>query len=224
MTAIREHEPPGAADAAHRPDRIEARFLTSAPTLHECPPEDLPEVAIVGRSNAGKSSVLNQLTRDRQLARTSKTPGRTQLLNFFATSLGGRLVDLPGYGYARVAKTQRHVWANHVDAYLANRDQLVATVLVMDIRHPFEAFDVMMVEWALRSNLPMHVLLNKADKLKYGAQQGALRAARKRLAGALFTVQLFSAQTGLGRDEAIEALSRWLTPALSRAAGDERAG
>lgn len=224
MTGIGEHEPLDNVDAGRRPDRIEARFLTSAPTLRECPSEDLPEVAIVGRSNAGKSSVLNQLTRNRQLARTSKTPGRTQLLNFFETSLGGRLVDLPGYGYARVAKTQKHVWENHVDAYLANREQLAATVLVMDIRHSFEAFDVMMVEWAQQSDLPMHVLLNKADKLKHGAQQDTLRAARKRLVGGLFTVQLFSAQTGLGRDEAIERLTRWLTPILSRASGDEQAG
>ena len=216
MTVLREHGPNEVAGAGRR-DRIVARFLTSAPTLHECPPEQLPEVAIVGRSNAGKSSVLNQLTRNRQLARTSKTPGRTQLLNFFDTSLGGRLVDLPGYGYARVAKTQKHVWENHVEEYLARREQLVATVLVMDIRRPFEPFDVMMIEWTLRSRLPMHVLLNKADKLKHGAQQETLRAARRRLSDARFTVQLFSAQTGLGRDEAIETLTRWLTPALSRA-------
>jgi GTP-binding protein len=202
-----------------RPDRIVARFLTSAPTLRECPPDDLPDVAIVGRSNAGKSSVLNQITRNRQLARTSKIPGRTQLLNFFDTTLGGRLVDLPGYGYARVAKSQKHVWENHVDAYLAGREQLVALVLVMDIRHLFEPFDVMMIEWTEQSNLPMHVLLNKADKVKHGAQQLALRTARGRLAGDRFTVQLFSAQTGLGRDEAIETLTRWLTPTLSRAEG-----
>jgi len=162
--------------------------------------------------------VLNQLTRDHHLARTSKTPGRTLLLNYFDTSLGGRLVDLPGYGYARVAKTQKHVWENHVEEYLANREQLVATVLVMDIRHPFEPFDLMMIEWTQQSRLPMHVLLNKADKLKHGAQQEALRAARRRLSDTQFSAQLFSAQTGLGRDEAIEVLSRWLTPELSRAA------
>jgi len=219
VTRIREHEPRADADVDRKPDRIVARFLTSAPTLRECPRENLPEVAIVGRSNAGKSSVLNQLTRNRHLARTSKTPGRTQLLNFFETSPGGRLVDLPGYGYARVAKTQKHVWENHVDAYLAGRKQLVATVLVMDVRHPFEPFDVMMIEWTEQSRLPMLVLLNKADKLKHGARQHALRAARRRLSDAQFSVQLFSAQTGLGRDEAIDVLSRWLTPELSRTAG-----
>jgi GTP-binding protein len=195
-----------------RPDRIVAHFALSAPTLDECPHEGLPEVAIAGRSNSGKSSVLNQLTRNRQLARTSKTPGRTQLLNFFTTSLGGRLVDLPGYGYARVAKSQKHVWEDNVEAYLAQRGDLVALVLVMDVRRPFESFDVMMIEWAQRAEMPMHVLLNKADKLKHGAQTLALRDAKKRLTSPLFTVQLFSAQTGLGRDEAIDTLTRWLTP------------
>lgn len=219
VTGIRE---PAPRVEDPRADRIVASFLTSAPTLLDCPSENLPEVAIVGRSNAGKSSVLNQLTRNRQLARTSKTPGRTQLLNFFATSLGGRLVDLPGYGYARVAKTQRRVWEDHVEAYLANRKQLIATVLVMDIRHPFEAFDTMIVEWAQRSRLPMLVLLNKADKLKHGAQRAALSAASRRLPDAWFTVQLFSAQNGLGRDAAIATLTPWLTPALGCATPDAR--
>ncbi len=201
-----------------RPDRIVAHFVLSAPTLNECPPEGVPEVAVAGRSNSGKSSVLNQLTRNRQLARTSKTPGRTQLLNFFATSLGGRLVDLPGYGYARVAKSQKHLWEDNVEEYLAHRHDLVAVVLVMDVRRPFEPFDLMMIKWAQHTELPMHVLLNKADKLKHGAQTLALRGARQRLASPLFSLQLFSAQTGLGRDEAIDTLSRWLTPAADAVA------
>ena len=204
-----------------RPDRIVAHFLTSAPTLKECPPSGVPEVAVAGRSNSGKSSVLNQLTRNRQLARTSKTPGRTQLLNFFETSLGGRLVDLPGYGYARVAKTQKHIWEDNVEAYLARREDLVGVVLVMDIRHLFEPFDVMMINWAIRTGLSTHVLLNKADKLKHGARIQALRIAHKRLEAPPFSVQLFSAQTGLGRDEAIEKLTAWLTPASVREANDE---
>jgi len=195
-----------------RPDRIVAHFLKSAPTLDECPAPGLPEVAVAGRSNSGKSSVLNQLTRNRQLARTSKTPGRTQLLNYFDTSLGGRLVDLPGYGYARVAKSQKHVWEDNVESYLARREDLVGVVLVMDIRHPFEPFDIMMIDWAIHTGLPMHVLLNKADKLKHGACVNALRSARARLTQPHFSLQLFSAQTGLGRDEAIELLSVWLTP------------
>jgi len=195
-----------------RPDRIVAHFVTSAPTLKECPEPAVPEVAIAGRSNSGKSSVLNQLTRNRQLARTSKTPGRTQLLNFFETSLGGRLVDLPGYGYARVAKSQKHLWEDNVEEYLARREGLVAIVLVMDIRHLFEPFDVMMIDWVRQTNLSMHVLLNKADKLRHGASTSALRAARQRLASPQFSLQLFSALTGLGRDEAIAKLSSWLTP------------
>ena len=195
-----------------RPDRIVAHFLTSAPTLKECPPPVVPEVAIAGRSNSGKSSVLNQLTRNRQLARTSKTPGRTQLLNFFETNEGGRLVDLPGYGYARVAKSQKRIWEDNVEEYLARRENLVAIVLVMDIRHLFEPFDVMMIDWARHTQLPMHVLLNKADKLRHGAATSALRAAKQRLASPQFSFQLFSALTGVGRDEAIEKLSAWLTP------------
>jgi len=201
-----------------RPDRIVAHFLTSAPTLNECPPAGVPEVAVAGRSNSGKSSVLNQLTRNRQLARTSKTPGRTQLLNFFGTSLGGRLVDLPGYGYARVAKSQKHIWEDNVEDYLARREDLVGVVLVMDIRHLFEPFDVMMIDWAKHTGMPMHVLLNKADKLKHGACIQALRNAQQRLSSPQFSLQLFSAQTGLGRDEAIEKLSAWLTPSNDGAA------
>lgn len=192
-------------------DRIEARFLISAPSLEHCPSTDVPEVAVAGRSNSGKSSVINQLTRNRQLARTSKTPGRTQLLNFFATTLGGRLVDLPGYGYARVAKPQQRFWATSVEDYLRKRSNLAALVLVMDIRRPFESYDQVILEWARRSELPTLVLLNKADKLKRGAALTALRAARARLTAETFTVQLFSARGGCGRDEAIAHLSRWLT-------------
>jgi len=195
-----------------RPDRIAAHFMTSAPTLNECPPPVVPEVAIAGRSNSGKSSVLNQLTRNRHLARTSKTPGRTQLLNFFETNLGGRLVDLPGYGYARVAKSQKRVWEDNVEEYLARRESLVAVVLVMDIRHLFEPFDVMMIDWIRHTQLSMHVLLNKADKLRHGASTSALRTAKQRLASPQFSLQLFSALTGAGRDEAIDKLGTWLTP------------
>jgi GTP-binding protein len=193
-------------------ERIDARFLTSAPTLRECPPPGLPEVALAGRSNVGKSSVLNQLTGNRQLARTSKTPGRTQLINFFETRLGGRLVDLPGYGYAKVAKSQKRLWQDHVEEYLAQRSDLVGVVLVMDIRHAFEPFDEMMLDWARRADVRMHVLLNKADKLKHGARTTVLRAASRRLDSPLYSVQLFSATTGLGREAAIDALSVWLTP------------
>ncbi len=197
------------------PDRIQAEFLTSAPRLADCPPPDRPEVAFAGRSNAGKSSVLNQLTRNKTLARTSKTPGRTQLLNFFRTDAGGLLVDLPGYGYAKAAKTQKQQWQAHLEDYLARRLSLVGLVLVMDIRHPFQAFDLQMIEWAKRSNLSLHLLLNKADKLKYGAQVQALREAQKRIAThPNCSVQLFSASSGQGREECIALLYQWLQAPL----------
>jgi len=195
-----------------RPDRINATFLKSAPTLAECPQDHLPEVAIAGRSNAGKSSVLNQITGNRRMARTSKTPGRTQLLNFFSTPQGGRLVDLPGYGYAKAAKAQQQAWRTHVEHYLSHRENLVAVVLVMDIRHPFEPFDRFIVDWARAAHLPLHVLLNKADKLRHGARANALRAASRLLPQGPFSIQLFSAESGLGREELIDRLCAWLTP------------
>ena len=136
-------------------------------------------------------------------------------MNFFDTSLGGRLVDLPGYGYARVAKSQKRLWEDHVEEYLARRASLVAVVLVMDVRHLFEPFDVMMIEWIRHTQLSMHVLLNKADKLRHGASTSALRAAKQRLSSPQFSLQLFSALTGVGRDEAIDKLSAWLTPQQS---------
>jgi len=200
------------SESAVRPDRIDATFLKSAPSLAECPQDALPEVAFAGRSNAGKSSVLNQVTGNRRLARASKTPGRTQLLNFFATPLGGRLVDLPGYGYAKAAKAQQQAWRTHVERYLSHRVNLVALVLVMDIRHPFEPFDRFIVDWARSAHLPLHILLNKADKLRHGARVNALREATRSIAGGGISIQLFSAETGLGREELIDRLCVWLVP------------
>ncbi len=197
-----------------RPERINAVFTKSAPTLTSAPEDDAPEVAFAGRSNAGKSSVLNRITGNRSLARTSKTPGRTQLINFFTTDLGGRIVDLPGYGYAKASKALKREWQAHLEDYLAARRNLVAVVLVMDIRHPFEPFDAQLLNWARAAHMPMHVLLNKADKLRHGARTTALRNARRALPEDLFSVQLFSAQTGLGRDELIEVLTAHLTGGL----------
>ncbi len=197
--------------AATPPERIDATFLTSAPSLAEAPRDTAPEVAFAGRSNAGKSSVLNRVTGNRHLARTSKTPGRTQLINFFVTGFGGRLVDLPGYGYAKAAKRVQQAWQEHLEAYLAARPNLVAVVLVMDIRHPFEVFDRQLIAWAQAAGMRMHVLLNKADKLKHGARMRALADAKRVLAAPNFSVQLFSAQTGMGRDELIVHLAAWLT-------------
>ena len=155
--------------------QIEASFLTSADSLANCPMDALPEVAFAGRSNAGKSSTLNCLTGSRNLARVSKTPGRTQLINFFATNLGGRLVDLPGYGYAKASKSRQKSWGKAVDDYLELRSNLNAVVLVMDIRHPLQPFDVHMIEWGIAAEMPMLILMNKADKLKQGARIAAER-------------------------------------------------
>src|SRR5574344_3130863 len=145
-----------------------AQFLISAARVDQCPPDEGLEVAFVGRSNSGKSSALNTLTRA-SLARTSKTPGRTQLLNFFALDEDRRLVDLPGYGYAKVPIPLKLHWQQHLEAYLSSRESLCGVVLMMDIRHPLTEFDRMMLDWALASRLPIHVLLTKADKLTFGA-------------------------------------------------------
>lgn len=191
--------------------RLEVSFLTSAPSLRKCPPPQGPEVAFAGRSNAGKSSVLNRLTGSRQTARVSKTPGRTQLLNFFAVREGGCLVDLPGYGYAKAQKSTQAAWQESVNEYLSYRENLVAVVLVMDIRHPLQPFDTHLLDWAHDSGIPMRVLLNKADKLKHGARQNTLRNVQQKLAGNPFAqVQSFSATSGLGQAELLATLVDWL--------------
>ena len=172
-------------------------FLLSADRLQRCPADEVPEVAFVGRSNAGKSSTLNRLAGQGRLARVSKTPGRTQLINFFAVRGGGRLVDLPGYGYARAPKARREAWGRAIDDYLNRRDNLAGLVLVMDVRRPLQAFDRTMIAWCERRGLPLLALLNKADKLGRGAQAKALRAAGAELPPSATTL-LFSATTGLG--------------------------
>ncbi len=190
---------------------LRARFLKSAPGLADCPPDDTLEVALAGRSNAGKSSVLNRLTGTRDLARVSKTPGRTQLLNFFDVAEGGRLVDLPGYGYARASKQKRHLWHREIEAYLSARHCLRGVVMLMDCRHPFQESDVQLLDWARASVMPLLLLLNKCDKLKRGARHNALTGARRRLANdSLVSVQLFSATTGEGLSEALAHIREWL--------------
>lgn len=197
------------------PLRLEVSFLTSAPSLRNCPPPQGPEVAFAGRSNAGKSSVLNRLTGSRQTAKVSKTPGRTRLLNFFAVREGGCLVDLPGYGYAKAQKSTQAAWQESVNEYLSYRENLVAVVLVMDIRHPLQSSDTQLLDWAHDSGIPVRVLLNKADKLKHGARQNALRDVQRELAGNPFAVvQSFSASSGLGHAELLETLKDWLSTEL----------
>ncbi len=191
-----------------------ARFLTSAPTLAACPPDSGAEVAFAGRSNAGKSSAINALTRQKALARTSKTPGRTQLINFF--TLGDdterRLVDLPGYGFAKVPESVKLEWQRHLSDYLQRRGSLRGLVLVMDVRHPLSEFDQTLLGWADDKEMPVHILLTKADKLKSGAAKGALHQVRSRLREweDLVSIQLFSSLKGQGIEEVHQCLDRWL--------------
>ena len=207
-------------------DRMDVSFLTSAPDLARCPPADQPEIAFAGRSNAGKSSVLNRLTGSRQTAKVSKTPGRTQLLNFFQVHrigrepAAGRLVDLPGYGYAKAGREAQARWQGEVNRFLSARESLAAVVLVMDIRHPLQPFDVELIDWAAASDLPLLVLLNKADKLKYGAQQGVLAQLNKYLSGMPRARALtFSALKGTNVGPLLAMLAEWLRPP-AETAGD----
>jgi len=193
------------------PIRLDANFLMSAPNLAGAPPPTCPEVAFVGRSNAGKSSVLNQITGNRRMAKVSRTPGRTQLLNFFDVRTGGRVVDLPGYGFAKAGKIAQRTWQTAVNAYLEKRDALVGLVLVMDIRHPDQAFDQDLIGWCGTAGLACRVLLNKADKLSYSRQRQALQHMQGRYAAhPHVSMQLFSALKGNGRDELIALLLEWL--------------
>ena len=192
-------------------DRLDVQFLTSAPGLAQAPRDEVPEIAFAGRSNAGKSSVLNRLTGSRQTAKVSKTPGRTQLLNFFDVRGGGRLVDLPGYGYAKAGREAQQRWQAAVNAFLSQRDNLVALVLVMDIRHPLQPFDRELVDWAQSSELPLLLLLNKADKLKYGAQQQTLAQVRAQTrASGDVRVLTCSALRGQNVEPLFDALRAWL--------------
>lgn len=191
-----------------------SRFLTSAPTLDRCPSDEGAEVAFAGRSNAGKSSAINALTRQNALARTSKTPGRTQLINFFVLGedTGHRLVDLPGYGYAKVPEQVKLEWQRHLSDYLRHRSSLRGLVLVMDVRHPLTEFDQTLLGWADEAGMPVHILLTKADKLKSGAAKSALQHVRSRLREweDLVSIQLFSASKKQGIEEVHERLDQWL--------------
>lgn len=185
-----------------------ARFLLSAARPRQFP-EPAPEVAFAGRSNAGKSSALNRLCDQRGLARTSKAPGRTRQINFFELAGGARLADLPGYGFAKVPESVRQDWARLVEAYLSKRAGLAGVVLIMDARHPLKDFDLQMLDYAAGLELPVHLLLSKADKLKRNARERNLAWVRSEL-GSETGVQLFSAESGLGIDEARTTVCDWL--------------
>lgn len=193
-------------------DFRKAQFLISAATVAQCPADHGNEVAFAGRSNAGKSSAINRLTGNSKLARTSKTPGRTRLLNFFTLSEQQRLVDLPGYGYAKVPEAMKIAWEKQLEAYLMHRRSLRGLVLLMDVRHPLQAFDRTFIEWGAASAMPMQIVLTKADKLKKGPAKNQLLAVRKELQGYgdLVSVQLFSALKGDGKDQLQGRLEQWL--------------
>ncbi|OGA19118.1 MAG: YihA family ribosome biogenesis GTP-binding protein [Betaproteobacteria bacterium RIFCSPLOWO2_12_FULL_63_13] len=188
-----------------------ASFLTSAPDLMALPNESTCEIAFAGRSNSGKSSVINTLTGQRRLARVSKTPGRTQLINFFGLGDGRFLVDLPGYGYAQVPAATRAPWGRVLGEYLRTRRQLVGLVLVMDIRHPLTQLDTDLLEWFGPTRKPVHALLTKTDKLSRSAALHTLRGVRHALhaASSCWSAQLFSSLKRTGIDDAETVLGAW---------------
>lgn len=194
-----------------------ARFAGSVARLAQLPPDEGREVAFAGRSNAGKSSALNAITGRRGLARTSKTPGRTRLINLFALDAARRLVDLPGYGYARVPASMRHDWERLLADYLARRGCLAGVVLVLDARRGLTDLDRRLVELVAPTGAPLHVLLTKADKLRRGEAARALEAVRAELedAGLEATLQLFSATKGQGIDDAHGVLDAWLATEIA---------
>ncbi|MFW2571284.1 ribosome biogenesis GTP-binding protein YihA/YsxC [Legionella sp. 29fVS95] len=189
----------------------QASFLKSAARVEHLPADEGFEVAFAGRSNAGKSSALNCLTGIKQLARTSKTPGRTQLINLFTLDDQRRLVDLPGYGYAQVAQQVKLDWQKNLAHYLEVRQCLKGLVLLMDCRHPLKELDKMMVDWSLNRELPVHILLTKADKLSRGDVKNAVIKVRRhyQLMEEFVTVQAFSSLKKEGVDELITKLNEW---------------
>lgn len=189
--------------------------MLAAHRINQLPNDEGAEVAFAGRSNAGKSSALNALTGHKGLARTSKTPGRTQQMVAFSLPIVGggeavteRLIDLPGYGYAKVPLEMREHWKKEIDAYLHRRRSLRGLVLIVDIRHPLKEFDRLMLEFCFATQLPCHLLLTKADKLSRGAATQALAALLKQFAaeGLHATAQIFSSSAGTGVDEARDAV------------------
>ena len=176
-------------------------------------PEDMGnEVAFAGRSNVGKSSAINKLTNRRALARTSKQPGRTRELNYFSYNEQTHIVDLPGYGYAKVNADLQNAWAKLMDQYLQKRRALKGVFLIMDIRHPMSKFDLQMLSYCRSCDLPLHILLNKADKLSRNAALNTMTSVKKELELESMSVQLFSALKGDGVEMARQMLAEWLFP------------
>ena len=189
-----------------------AAFFTTAAALTDLAFESFGEVAFAGRSNAGKSSAINTLANQRRLAFTSKTPGRTQHLNYFGVGEGKFLVDLPGYGYAKIQRSAKVGWDAFLCAYLQTREPLAGMILIMDARHPLTELDVQMLDWFGDAGKPVHVLLTKADKLTRNAQQSTLLKVRSVLnqRTGVNTVSLFSSLNKTGLEEAEAVIARWL--------------
>jgi GTP-binding protein len=185
----------------------QAEYLISAHNLHQLPADQGWEVAFAGRSNAGKSSAINALTEQKSLARTSKTPGRTQQIVIFTIDEQRRIADLPGYGYAKVPAKLREHWQEILQVYFETRMSLRGVVLLMDIRHPMRPFDEQMVAWCTARSLPVHLVLTKADKLKRGPAKSTLLQVRRDLPEGA-SIQMLSTLSGEGRDELIERLNQ----------------
>ncbi len=203
-----------------------SQFTTSAHTLGQLPDDSTAEVAFAGRSNAGKSSAINTITRNKKLARTSKTPGRTQLINHFEVVPGNYLVDLPGYGYAKVSKSQIRHWQAALGGYLKNRESLKCLVVVMDIRHALSEYDWRLIEWALQGDSALHCLLTKSDKLSKSAAKATLLKASQQLEerGIECTLQTFSALKKSGVEESHELLDMYLPDAAKNGTAKKSAG
>lgn len=194
----------------------QAQFLKSASSKNDFPLDQGAEIAFCGRSNAGKSSAINAICRQNNLARTSKTPGRTQLINFFKLDGDTRLVDLPGYGYAKAPDRVQKQWHELMETYLLHRQVLCGLVLLMDIRHPLTQIDWIMIQWSKHYQLPLYVLLTKVDKIKRSQISKTLTKVTSQLEqqGFQSAVQIFSATKYTGIPQAQEKISAWLTQAL----------
>ena len=191
-------------------------FLTSAPNIRAIPADEGIEIAFAGRSNAGKSTALNALTNQKNLARTSKTPGRTQLINLFEVENGCKLVDLPGYGYAAVPEQMKIQGQKSLGEYLQHRQCLAGLVVLMDIRHPLKDLDQQMIDWAVSAELPVLLLLTKADKLSQSARSKQVKMVREAILPFQGDIQVeaFSAQSKLGIDKLAGKLDGWFAPLI----------
>lgn len=188
----------------------QTKFLLSAQDMSHFPDDSGREVAFVGKSNVGKSSVINSITGQGRLARTSKTPGRTQLVNFFTVADGVRLVDLPGYGFANVPAEVKRQWDVVINDYFNYRNSLVGLVLIIDIRRELSVEDNKMLAWCLARNIQVHLLINKADKLPFGRRKQVLSGFERAFSGQAVTIQLYSTLSGEGMDGLLVILNQWL--------------